>query len=64
MGLLSASRYVGSITSTVVLAVVVRDDGGGLATLLVVCAASLLVALAVARRFPGPFVTTAPELVP
>jgi MFS family permease len=62
-GLLSASRYVGSITSTVVLAVVVHDDGGGLATLLVVCAASLLVALAVARRFPGPFVATAPELV-
>ena len=29
-GVLSASRYVGSITSTLVLASVVADDGGGL----------------------------------
>jgi MFS family permease len=62
-GLLSASRYVGSITSTLVLAVVVHDDGGGLATLLVICAASLAVALAVARRFPGPVMAVAPEPV-
>jgi MFS family permease len=52
-GLLSASRYVGSIASTLVLASVVHDDGSGLATLLIVCAASLAVALAVARRLPG-----------
>ncbi len=62
-GLLSASRYVGSIASTLVLAGVVRDDGAGLRTLLVVCAASLAVSLAVARRLPGRLVG-APELVP
>ena len=33
-GVLSASRYVGSIASTLVLAGVVADDGGGLSTLL------------------------------
>jgi MFS family permease len=62
-GLLSASRYVGSIASTLVLAGVVHDDGAGLKTLLVVCAASLAVSLAVARRLPGRLVG-APELVP
>lgn len=62
-GLLSASRYVGSIASTLVLASVVGDDGSGLATLLLVCAAILAVSLAVARRLPGPLVG-APELVP
>ncbi|MEY2453953.1 MAG: hypothetical protein QOD92_3527 [Acidimicrobiaceae bacterium] len=61
-GLLSASRYVGSIASTLVLASVVRDDGSGLATLLIVCVASLAVSLAVARRLPGRPVG-APELV-
>lgn len=62
-GLLSASRYVGSIASTLVLAGVVRDDGSGLASLLLVCAASLAVSLAVASRLPGRLVG-APELVP
>lgn len=62
-GLLSASRYVGSIASTLVLASVVRDDGSGLATLLIVCTGSLTVSLAVARRLPGRLVG-APELVP
>jgi MFS family permease len=62
-GLLSASRYVGSIASTLVLAGVVRDGGAGLRTLLLVCTASLAVSLAVARRLPGRLVG-APELVP
>lgn len=62
-GLLSASRYVGSIASTLVLAGVVRDDGGGLSTLLIVCAATLAVSLAVARKLPGRLVG-ASELVP
>jgi MFS family permease len=52
-GVLSASRYVGSIAATVVLAGVVRDDGGGLATLLIVCAATLALALAWASKLPG-----------
>ncbi len=62
-GLLSASRYVGSIASTLVLAGVVHDDGGGLSTLLIVCAATLAVSLAVARNLPGRLVGV-PELVP
>lgn len=52
-GLLSASRYVGSITSTLVLASVVHDDGDGLATILIVSAASLAIALVAASRLPG-----------
>ena len=62
-GLLSASRYVGSIASTLVLASVVGDHGSGLETLLIVCAASLAMSLAVAGRLPGRLVD-APELVP
>ncbi|MEY2424260.1 MAG: hypothetical protein QOI95_4327 [Acidimicrobiaceae bacterium] len=62
-GVLSASRYVGSIASTLVLAGVVRDDGSGLQPLLIVCAACLVVSVAVARRLPGRLVG-APELVP
>lgn len=52
-GLLSASRYVGSITSTLVLASVVQGDGRGLETMLLVSAASLAVALVAASRLPG-----------
>jgi sugar phosphate permease len=52
-GLLSASRYVGSITSTLVLAGVMHDDGTGLTLLLAACAAGLVVALVAARRMPG-----------
>jgi MFS family permease len=52
-GLLSAGRYVGSITSTLVLASVVQDDGQGLETMLLVSAASLAVALVAASRLPG-----------
>jgi MFS family permease len=61
-GLLSASRYVGSITSTIVLATVVQDDGTGLQALLLLCAASLAVSMIVAGRLPGRHVD-APELV-
>ena len=62
-GLLSASRYVGSIASTLVLASVVGDDASGLDTLLIVSAASLALSLVVAGRLPGRLVG-APELVP
>ena len=61
-GLLSASRYVGSIASTLVLAGVVADDGDGLSTLLVVSAASLAVSLVAARQLPGR--VEAPVLAP
>jgi hypothetical protein len=52
-GLLSASRYVGSITSTLVLASVVHGDGRGLETMLLVSAASLAVAILAASQLPG-----------
>lgn len=60
-GLLSASRYVGSIASTLVLASVVGDDGSGLDVLLVVCVAILAVSLAAARRLPGRVVVASPS---
>ena len=59
-GVLSASRYVGSIVSTLVLASVVADDGGGLSTLLIVSGVSLALSLAAARRLPG--LVSAPAL--
>ena len=52
-GLLSASRYVGSITSTLVLASVLDDDGTGLQILLLVSVVSLVVSVACARALPG-----------
>jgi len=52
-GVLSASRYVGSIVSTLVLASVVADDGAGLTKLLIVGALSLALSLLAARRLPG-----------
>jgi len=52
-GLLSASRYVGSIASTLVLATVVSDDGSGLALLLGVCILLLCVSVVVARQLPA-----------
>jgi MFS family permease len=56
-GLLSASRYVGSISATVVLASVMTDDGGGLQTMLCVSAGSLAIALLAASRLPGRLVS-------
>ena len=52
-GLLSASRYVGSIAATIVLAGVIDGDGAGLALMLGVCAATLALSLACALRLPG-----------
>jgi MFS family permease len=53
-GLLSAGRYVGSITSTLVLAGVMADDGQeGLQTMLLVSVAFLAAALVAASRLPG-----------
>lgn len=60
-GLLSAGRYVGSITSTLVLAVVVHDDGRGLTTMLLVSTASLAAALVAASRLPGRILGTPTE---
>lgn len=52
-GLLSASRYVGSIAATLVLAGVVQGDGEGLGVMLGVCAATLAVSLLCAVGLPG-----------
>ncbi len=52
-GVLSASRYVGSIAATLVLADVVRDSGRGLSLMLTLCAIALVAALACARWLPG-----------
>ena len=52
-GVLSASRYVGSIAATLVLASVVRDNGEGLSLMLTVCTITLVPALACARWLPG-----------
>lgn len=52
-GVLSASRYVGSIAAALVLAGVVDDDGRGLAIMLVACAAIMVPAIACARWLPS-----------
>jgi MFS family permease len=52
-GVLSASRYVGSITSTLVLAAVVADDGSGLSAMLAICALSLVLSLVAAGALPS-----------
>lgn len=52
-GVLSASRYVGSIVATLVLAGVVDDDGHGLATMLLWCAGIMVPAIVSARWLPG-----------
>ncbi len=52
-GVLSASRYVGSIVATLVLAGLVDDDGRGLSTMLLLCAGIIVPAIACARWLPG-----------
>lgn len=52
-GVLSASRYVGSIASTLLLAGLIADDGEGLSLLLVVCAGGLALSLVTARQLPA-----------
>jgi MFS family permease len=52
-GVLSASRYVGSIAATLVLAGVIDDDGHGLSTMLLLCAGIMVPAIASARWLPG-----------
>jgi len=52
-GLLSASRYVGSITASILLTVLVDDVGGGAGTMLSLCAIALVLALGAASRLPG-----------
>lgn len=52
-GLLSASRYVGSITASILLTLLVDDVGGGAGTMLALCAIALFIGLGTASRLPG-----------
>lgn len=52
-GLLSASRYVGSITASILLGLLVDDAGGGAGTMLALCALALIVGLGTASTLPG-----------
>jgi len=51
-GLLSMSRYVGSIVASVLLAVVVSDDAEGIGTMLVISSVALVISLLTASRLP------------
>lgn len=52
-GVLTTSRYVGSITTTILIAVLVTDDAAGVGTVLTVSVACIAVAVVVARWLPG-----------
>jgi DHA2 family methylenomycin A resistance protein-like MFS transporter len=51
-GLLSMSRYVGSIIASVLLTVVVTDDAEGVGTMLVLSTVALAISLVTASRLP------------
>lgn len=52
-GLLSMSRYVGSIVASVLLTLLVTDDGGGISTMMSICVGAVALALVAALRLPG-----------
>lgn len=52
-GLLSASRYVGSIAASVLLTLLVDDAGDGVGAMFVLCAVAMLAALGAATGLPG-----------
>lgn len=51
-GLLSMSRYVGSIVASVLLTIVVTDDAEGVSTMLVLSTVALAISLVTASRLP------------
>ena len=51
-GLLSMSRYVGSIIASVLLTIVVTDDAEGIGTMLVISTVALAISLLTASRLP------------
>ncbi len=53
-GVLSMSRYVGSIATSVVVSAVVTSDAGGTRTVLTLAFVAMIVAALPATRFPGP----------
>jgi MFS family permease len=56
-GLLSTSRYVGSIAASILLTMIVTDDADGVGTLLVMSTVALVISIATATGLPGPRVT-------
>lgn len=60
-GLLSMSRYVGSIVASILLTILVTDDSGGIGTMLVASTIALGFSLYTASRLPGS--VPAPDLV-
>lgn len=52
-GVLSMSRYLGSITSSVMVGAWIADDGGGAGTTLAIAAVASVVALVLALRLPS-----------
>jgi MFS family permease len=52
-GLLSMSRYVGSIIGSLFVAALIADNGDGTGTVLAICFASLVAAIVVAQFLPG-----------
>lgn len=52
-GVLTTSRYVGSITATILIAALVTDDADGVGSVMAVSVACMAVALVVARWLPG-----------
>ena len=52
-GLLSMSRYVGSIVASIALTLVVDDDGAGVGVMFVICVVAMLAAIATANVLPG-----------
>ena len=52
-GLLSMSRYVGSIVASILLTIIVSDDASGVGTILVLSTLALGVSLLTASRLPG-----------
>jgi MFS family permease len=51
-GLLSMSRYVGSIIASVLLSIIVTDDAEGIGTMLAISTVALCISLATASRLP------------
>ena len=62
-GLLSASRYVGSIVASLLLSLYVADDGTGGRRMFVAAALALVFAIAASRRLSGRAVSGAPAVL-
>jgi len=62
-GLLSMSRYVGSIVASILLTLVVSDDANGVGVMLVVSTMALGASLYPASRLPGKAIAPAPDQI-